>query len=112
MARVPVTVNPDTSSCDPPTAYADQGKPTIFMFTLANSGQWNWQGTSPVVVPTGQAQFAASFIHPNGNKVVLFDKNTDGTGAPTDPTKYKYSVTVVNKTTGEQRVIDPFIQNQ
>ena len=106
MARIPVTVNPDTSSCDPNVAYADQGKPSIFMFTLS-SNQWDWQGASPVTVPTGQAQFAASFIHPNGNKVVLFDKNTDGTA-----TQYKYSVAVKNKATGEVRTIDPFIQNQ
>ena len=109
MARVPVDVNPDTSSCNPSTAYADQGKPSIFMFTLLNSSQWDWQGTSPVTVPTGQAQFAASFIHPNGNKVVLFDKNTDGAS---NPPAYKYTVTVINRATQQSKTIDPFIQNR
>lgn len=107
MARVPVTVNPDTSTCEPNVANADPGEPTIFMFTLANSAQWAWEGSSPVDVPTGQAQFAASFIHPRSNKVVLFDKNSDAS-----PTQYKYSVTVVNKATQQPRTIDPFIQNQ
>ncbi len=112
MAIVPITVIPASSSCAPPTAGANVREPTIFMFTLADPAHWEWQGTSPVVVQNGAQEFYDSFIHPNGRNVVLFDKNTDGTGSPTPATKYKYTVTIVNITTGVPMSIDPFIQNQ
>lgn len=103
-----VTVDPSRMTCSPDPAPADQGQPTLFTFTLVNPAQWDWAGASPVVVTGGAQQFPCpSYIDSRTNKVVLFDKNTDGS-----PTQYKYTVTATNKSTGSPVTIDPMIQNQ
>jgi len=100
-----ITVYPDTQTCTPKTAKATTGEPTVFIFKLDNSNDWEWAGTSPVAVQAGGAEFSESFVHTKQGGVVLFDKNTY-------PNTYKYTVTAINKTTGQIVPIDPFIQNQ
>ncbi len=106
-----VSVDPSRLTCNPDPAPADSGQATIFTFTLVNPSRWEWRGTSPVVVTGGAAQFFDSYIDQRTNKVVLFDKNTDGT--PAVPVNYKYTVAVTDKDNNNSPVnIDPIIKNQ
>ena len=98
---------PKGQQCIPDPAFAVKGnQPTTFVFILENSSIWQWQGTSPVVVPGGGNQFPfPSHVQPSAGAVVLHDNNDD-------KKQYKYEVTVSNKLTGEIVFIDPIIQNQ
>ena len=103
-APTEVTVDPATNSCSPATVPAT-GRPAKLKFKLKDPSQWQWYGTSPVVVQDGVAQFPTpSSIHPSSGAVHLDDNNTD-TNA------YKYSVTATHKHSGQQVNIDPIIQN-
>ena len=114
MGVVRVRVDPVAGTCKPETAKTDIGEPTIFMFKLLHSGQWEWQPPSPVVVTSPHDQFETSFIHPKSGLAVMFDRNTNCPLNPGDPLPlpYEYRVTVVRKKTKKLKTVDPFIQNQ
>ena len=114
MGVVHVRVDPVAGTCKPVTAKTDIGEPTIFMFRLLYSHDWEWQGPSPVVVTSPHDQFETSYIHPKSHRVVMFDKNTNCPLNPGDPLPlpYEYRVTVVRKKTKKLKTVDPFIQNQ
>jgi len=108
LCVVEVEVNPAEPSgrlCWPdPAPACSPHIETRFKFRLSDPRNWKWVGTSPVVSKGPRSQFPdPSFI--SAGRAVLRDVNSDDG-------MYKYTVTVIHKTTHHQVEIDPFIQNQ
>jgi hypothetical protein len=111
MRVVPVTVDVIASptgtitvSCTPPTATVDPGASNVLLtFTLATSG-YRFKKTKAIAmdVPADDFPYASWTI--NDTTAALYDSNKIAD-------KLKYTVTVVNNTTGKHYAIDPEIQN-